>query len=201
MATFAKQFGSKEVADLHFYKVGDVSVAANGDVSATSSPVLVLDTLKVSTLELTAESVASRGGYGNPKLIIWDYNREGTITLEDATMSMKTWEIMYGDNAGENNVITINAHKFPGVYAVVGKTWVRDTEGRDHIFTFYIPKAKISSESSSIVMEAEGDPSVFNMTLEVLRGNQEGDMIQLILNENTTDEVTNPKIEWTESAE
>lgn len=35
-------------------------------------PVLFLDTLKVSTIEQTAEQVDARGGKGNPKLITWD---------------------------------------------------------------------------------------------------------------------------------
>lgn len=39
----------------------------------------------------------------------------------------------------------------------------------------------------------------FNMTLEVLRGNEAGDMVQLILDENT-EGGTNPAIEWTENA-
>lgn len=141
----------------------------------------------------------------NPKLIVWDYNREATVNLEDATMTMECLEVMYGELAAEkgNNIITINANKFPGTYAVVGKTWARDIDGVDHIFTFYIPKAKISSESTTISMQAEGDPSVFNMTLEVLRGNKEGDMVQLILeqNENADVEPTNPKIDWDETGE
>lgn len=203
MAAFAKQFGIKEVADVHFYPVGAVTVAANGDVSATEKPVLVLDTLKVSDIEFTAESVAARGGKGNPKLIVWDYNREATVTLEDATMTMECLEIMYGEIGEDkgNNIITINANKFPGTYAVVGKTWARDIDGIDHVFTFYIPKAKISSESTTISMQAEGDPSVFNMTLEVLRGDAKGDMVQLILNENTDKDTTptNPPIVWTEN--
>lgn len=67
MAAFAKQFGIKEVADVHFYPVGKVTVGTDGKVSATAKPVLVLDTLKVSDLEFTAESVAARGGKGNKR--------------------------------------------------------------------------------------------------------------------------------------
>lgn len=137
----------------------------------------------------------------NPKLIVWDYNREATVTLEDATMTVECLEVMYGELEADkgNNVIVINANKFPGTYAVVGKTWARDIDGVDHVFTFYIPKAKISSESTTISMQAEGDPSVFNMTLEVLRGNEAGDMVQLILDENTAGG-TNPAITWNETA-
>lgn len=46
----------KEVADVVFY-----SLDANGD---KERPVLYLDSLKVSTIEQTAENVSSRGGKG-----------------------------------------------------------------------------------------------------------------------------------------
>ena len=186
MAQFNKKFGIKEVADVGFYKVGTVTVGENGAVSATAAPVLTFDTLKVSTLEMTAEQAEARGGKGNPPLIIWDYGREVNVTLEDAVLSMGCLEAMFGDTTGDN-VITINANKFPGVYAVVGQTFARDIDGVDHLFTFYIPKAKIQSENT-ITMEAEGDPTVFNMSLRVLRGNENGDMVQFILQETGEDE-------------
>lgn len=191
MAQFNKKFGIKEVADVGFYKVGTVTVSEAGAISATAAPVLTFDTLKVSTLEMTAEQAEARGGKGNPPLIIWDYGREVNVTLEDAVLSMGCLEAMFGDTSGDN-VITINANKFPGVYAVVGQTYARDIDGVDHLFTFYIPKAKIQSENT-ITMEAEGDPTVFNMSLRVLRGNDDGDMVQFILQE-TADGETTPEI-------
>ena len=189
MAQFEKKFGIKEVADVGFYKVGTVSVnEETGAVTATANPVLTFDTLKVSTLEMTAETAEARGGKGNPPLIIWDYGREVNVTLEDAVLSMACLETMFGDT-NNNNVITINANKFPGVYAVVGQTYARDIDGVDHLFTFYIPKAKIQSENT-ITMEAEGDPTVFNMSLRVLRGNDDGDMVQFILQQTAEDDET-----------
>lgn len=178
-----KKFGIKEVADVGFYTVGTVEVnEETGAVTATAAPVLTFDTLKVSTLEMTAEQSEARGGKGNPPLIIWDYGREVNVTLEDALMSMDCLNAMFGDTTA-NNVITVNANKFPGTYAVVGMTYARDEDGYDHVFTFYIPKAKIQSENT-ITMEAEGDPTVFNMSLRVLRGNDAGDMVKFILNKN-----------------
>ena len=188
MAQFNKKFGIKEVADVGFYKVGTVSVSEQGEITATAAPVLTFDTLKVSTLEMTAEQSEARGGKGNPPIIIWDYGREVNVALEDAVLSMGCLEAMFGDASGKN-VITINANKFPGVYAVVGQTYARDVDGVDHLFTFYIPKAKIQSENT-ITMEAEGDPTVFNMSLRVLRGNDKGDMVQFILKETLSSETT-----------
>jgi hypothetical protein len=50
----ANGFGIKEVADVGFYEVGTVTVDSNGVVTG-GKPLFVLDTLKVSTIENTAE--------------------------------------------------------------------------------------------------------------------------------------------------
>ena len=189
-AAFTKKFGIKEVADVGFYAVGDIKVEGN-TITATKAPVLKFDTLKVSTIEMTAENSEARGGKGNPALISWDYGREITVNLEDALLSMDTLSHLFEGKANEDDVITINANKFPGTYAIVGVTYARDEDGKDNLFYFYIPKAKIQSETT-LTMEAEGDPTVFNMSLKVLRGNAAGDMMQLIGVKN--DEDTAPDI-------
>lgn len=178
------KFGIKEVADVRFYEVGDIKInAESGAVEAgegkdvVPAAQLTLDTLKVSTIEFTAEQAEARGGKGNAPLIIWDYGREVNVTLEDALLSMETMRLMFGDD-GEGT-IEINANKFPGTYSVVGKTFARNyKDGKDHLFTFFIPKAKIQSENT-LTMEADGDPTVFNMSLRVLRGDN-GQMMELV---------------------
>lgn len=186
-AAFTKKFGIKEVADVGFYNIDAITVNGN-TITATSAPVLKFDTLKVSTIEMTAENSEARGGKGNPALISWDYGREITVNLEDALLSMDTLSHLFEGKANEDDVITINANKFPGTYAIVGVTYARDVDGKDNLFYFYIPKAKIQSETT-LTMEAEGDPTVFNMSLKVLRGNEAGDMMQLIGVKNTGDAV------------
>ena len=192
-AAFTKKFGIKEVADVGFYAVDSITV--NGTtITASAAPVLKFDTLKVSTIEMTAESSEARGGKGNPALISWDYGREITVNLEDALLSMDTLSHLFEGKANEDDVITINANKFPGTYAIVGVTYARDEDGKDNLFYFYIPKAKIQSETT-LTMEAEGDPTVFNMSLKVLRGNAAGDMMQLIgikNDQDTAPEITLP---------
>lgn len=207
------------------------------------APVLYLDTLKVSTIEQTAENTSARGGKGNPELISWDYGKEITLTLEDALFSAKSMAIMYGvdikdtgDFADENEIlktvkpsqvssdgskitingqdftvsgsvtyygadgsttdktsavyatakitvsgqkIVISSDKFPGTYYVTGDTYARsETTGKDEFFQFIIPKAKMQSEVT-LTMEAEGDPSTFNMSLKVLRP-ENGEMMKLV---------------------
>lgn len=222
-------------------------------------PVLFLDTLKVSTLEQTADNTAATGGRGNSQLIIWDFGKEITLTLQDALYSPASMSAMlgsggvnflkgvkdthkidrtekciaersfivpagnsigvpsegdntpqavyidlatmdpyqdgtpiaegevylkwtrsvaYGDNS-LGNTIEISADKFPGTYKVVGDTYVRSKDtGEDQHFQFVIPQAKLGSEVS-ITLEADGEPTVFDMTLSVLRP-EDGKMVKLI---------------------
>lgn len=251
MANILSRYGIKEVADVTFYKI-------NNDESQ-GAPVLYLDTLKVSTIEQTAENAEARGGKGNAALISWDFGKEITVTLEDALYSPKSLALIYGDDNGtpdnldtssglikktlwnktsnitldladstnykattkinginvtltkcsfyandgekiENmtadtayNYVTgdmpvaagglcidVTANNFPGTYYVTGDTYARnEATGKDEFFQFIIPKAKVMSESNTITMEAEGDPTVFTMNLKVLRP-RDGVMMKLV---------------------
>lgn len=238
MANILEKYGIKEVADVMFYEIDESG--------APSTPVLYLDTLKVSTIEQTAEEATANGGKGNPPLIVWDYGKEITVTLEDALFSAKSMAIMFGngtvatttsklkktiswiagatpavpstfdgpqgkkyavptgavtyDATGSSTTsftsgqiyyttfempvtavyeIEISPNSFPGTYYVTGDTYARSaTNGRDEFFQFIVPKAKVQAENT-ITLEAEGDPSVFNMNLRVLRPN-DGAMMRLV---------------------
>lgn len=247
MVNILDRYGIKEVADVTFYELNNSGMPTH--------PVLYLDTLKVSTIEQTAEEAEARGGKGNAALIAWDYGKEINVTLEDALFSAKSMAIMFGngtvknftsdasnhtdyimktiqivttaekkdpndgqwvgpdgkqyaminakyyDAEGKNvestaleantrylctfdlkatgAVIDVSANTFPGTYYVVGDTYARsEASGADEMFQFIIPKAKVTSENT-ITLEAEGDPSVFNMSLKVLRPS-DGVMMRLI---------------------
>ena len=232
MANILEKYGIKEVADVTFYKI-----KADG---TAGDPVLYLDTLKVSTIEQTAEQVDARGGKGNPRLVTWDYNKDITVTLEDALFSAKSMAVMFGNGtvaetatlslkktisfvatsnsaagvptqwegpegklypisggtiysaagatvatsavatgtqyfltfdvtAKDVGTIEVGSNTFPGTYYVTGDTYARsEVDGEDEFFQFIIPKAKMSAENT-ITLEAEGDPSVFNLNLTVLK--------------------------------
>ena len=121
------RYGIKEVADVTFYKI-------DKDGKPTT-PVLYLDTLKVSTIEQTAENTSARGGKGNPELIMWDYGKEITVTLEDALFSAKSMAIMYGavDADGDAAINTSDALK-------ILKT---------------VPKAQVTADSKVVVNGTE----------------------------------------------
>ena len=75
--------------------------------------------------------------------------------------------------------VTISSDTFPGTYRVVGDTFMRDTKGKDVPFQFIIEQAKVQS-NVTITLEAEGDPSTFDMTLNVLRASEGHDMMRLV---------------------
>lgn len=76
--------------------------------------------------------------------------------------------------------IDINASTFPGIYYVTGDTYARNYEsGKDEYLQLIFPKAKITSDDISLTMEADGDPSTFNMNLRLLRSGN-GNMMKLV---------------------
>lgn len=246
MGNILEKYGIKEVADVMFYEIDSTGAAGK--------PVLYLDTLKVSTIEQTAEEAIARGGKGNAPLVTWDYGKDINVTLEDALFSAKSMAIMFGDStvktdttvlkktvawtyvtdmstypstfdgpqgkkyeikssyspvtydatgstvdisalssadAGKilyttfdmpitnQGIIEVSANSFPGTYYVTGDTYARSAiTGNDEFFQFIIPKAKVKS-GNTITLEAEGDPSVFNMDLHVLRPS-DGVMMKLV---------------------
>lgn len=223
-------------------------------------PVLFLDTLKVSTLEQTAETSYATGGRGNSNLIGWDFGKTITLSLQDALFTPASMSLMFGNYEGSDfregvkeaktidrtekvtakrsfivpagnqngvpseadktaqavfldpntmepyqdgtpiaegevflkwtrsiayegetlgHVIEISADKFPGTYKVVGETYIRSKDtGEDERFQFIIPQAKMTSEQT-ITLEADGEASVFDMNMEVLRPD-DGIMLRLV---------------------
>ena len=98
--------------------------------------------------------------------------------FNDLTVGDKVF-VHYKVTPTSKKVININADTFPGTYYITGDTFCRsDVTGEDDFFQFIIPKAKMSSENT-ITLEAEGDPSVFNLNLTVLRP-ESGPMMQLV---------------------
>lgn len=93
-----EQYGIKEVADVTLY-----AIELNKYDDEVYIPIMYLDTLKVSTIEQTAEETSARGGLGNPELITWDYGKEITVTLEDALFTPASQSLMWGGKFGTKN--------------------------------------------------------------------------------------------------
>lgn len=89
------------------------------------------------------------------------------------------WEESYTGASDANKAIelVISPSTFPGTYRVIGDALIRNQNGTDEAFQFCINKAKMLSEVT-LTMQAEGDPSSFSMTLNVLR-DDDGNMMSL----------------------
>ena len=85
-----EQYGIKEVADVCLY-----SIELDDNDEEIYTPILYLDTLKISQIEETAQTVYAQGGLGNEKLIGWDYGRDINITLEDALFTPRHQQLLW----------------------------------------------------------------------------------------------------------
>lgn len=81
---------------------------------------------------------------------------------------------------GSAHKIEISANTFPGTYKIVGDTYARSSKtGKDSMFQIVINKAKVLADQT-ITMEAEGDPSTFNLNLRALRPDDNSPIMELI---------------------
>lgn len=126
--------------------------------------------------------VRARDGYvwGDVESKPTDTNNQREFkAFENGEAYFITFEVQYKSAM----TIDITSSNFPGTYYVTGDTYARSEKtGTDSFFQLIIPKAKVLSEDVSLTMEAEGDPSTFQMNLKVLRNqeaNQKG-MVQLV---------------------
>ena len=152
-SSILEKYGIKEVADVVFYEIDSKG--------APSAPVLYLDTLKVSTIEQSAEVVDATGGKGNVKLISWDTNKEVTATFEDALFSVKSLAIMFGgkvDNKGTNQEVLKTISTDKAKYDSTEQTWEVDL-GK-HVVT--IEKAKVlhyKYDNTGKVVDCDSTPT------------------------------------------
>lgn len=90
----------------------------------TNAPVLYLDSLKVSSLDVGASRVHAKGGRGNPRLIGWSSDKEPTFKAEDALISPESLAILAGTTV---TTADVTAHKKESF--IVGTTTGAATTG------------------------------------------------------------------------
>lgn len=113
------------------------------------------------------------------------FTRKNGNVIEGNLRVIKQYEIYYkwtrskaSENTSLGHQISVDAIHFPGTYRLVGETYSRSRKtGKDQRFQFEIPLCKMGTENN-LTLEAEGDPTTFNMTLKVLR-REDGVMMKL----------------------
>ena len=148
----------------------------------------ITKTVNMSAIQVSGEDVIVSTAAGDIKIpteVKFYDSKAKEVTAEGATAKAKyeaakaTAAYATFDINVEGQEIVISAEKFPGTYYVTGDTYARSEDtGEDEFFQFIIPKAKVLSEVT-LTMEAEGDPSTFNMNLKVLRP-KDGKMMKLV---------------------
>ena len=137
-----QKYGIKEVADVVFY-----SVTVVGD-EEFYTPVLFLDTLKVSTLEKSAEKVEARGGKGNKKLITWNFGKEITLNLEDALFSPASMSMIWGGKLNS---------KLSDYTSAIVKCNLANKYGDLHYSTKAYPSPALTDDEWEIVFNISND--------------------------------------------
>lgn len=138
-----EQYGIQEVADCTLY-----SIELDENDDEIYVPIMYFDTLKISTLEGTAEQVSARGGLGNPELIVWDYGKEITVTLQDALYTPASQSLTWGGQYKAKNFElygTFTNYVYPK--DKYGRTLYYDEKGGTNTHTEEKENAKIIIDS------------------------------------------------------
>ena len=82
---------------------------------------------------------------------------------------VKSLTIAPRDKKIKGNRITVKADQWPGMYMVVGETYIRNRDtGEDERMQLKFPMCKVRSDQT-ITLSADGEPTTFNLNLEVAR--------------------------------
>ena len=140
-----QKYGIKEVAAVTFY-----SITSIGD-EIIYTPVLFLDTLKVSTVQKTGQKVSAEGGKGNKKLISWSFGKEITLQLEDALFSPASMSmIMNGNLKG----------KLSAYLSAIVKSNLANGYGKKHYSVKAYASPPMTEEEWNIVFNAATDGEI-----------------------------------------
>ncbi len=108
---------------------------------------------------------------------LWSYVNPKTMTPYDDDYWFSQGEPYYVKSLTlapknkklKSQKIIVTAGQFPGMYMLVGETYIRSRDtGEDERMQIKIPLCKVKSDQN-LTLEAEGEPTVFNMDIEVAR--------------------------------
>lgn len=94
--------------------------------------------------------------------------QDGTPIAEGETIIKWTRSISY-DNSSLGSTIEVISDKFPGIYKMVGETETKSKDGKIKRMQIEVCEAKLSANDTSLNLEADGDPTVIDFKMTVLR--------------------------------
>ncbi len=183
-------------ANIYVSKADGINLTTAVATSTSTDPVLTVTIVKNSAAQSYLAlpttrlpvSGATRSGF------LQTQSDDGTeLVMDSADPTMCLAKITSGCVAGDSVavyytfnsfasntvVMQIDSSYFPGTYRIVGDTVIRNAfTQKDESFQVIINKAKIAA-GFTMTFQADGDPSVFDMDVEVLR-DPSGNMVTMV---------------------
>ena len=144
--------------------VGTLYDTANSKVQ---TPLVYLDTLKITNINAEGPNKTATGGMAADTLI--KYGKKFTIEMQDALGRYGVLTNLYGANvSGEKDILAIT-DKFPGEMTLVGTTFFIDqATGAKQPLKIVVP-IFLGNGIFNLSQDAEGDVSTFDLNGDILR--------------------------------
>ncbi len=156
-------------------RAGDAHVGL-GDPSNPTNGVVGLDyDLTDSNLAIDSGTCVPCCKKANLSRAIWAYVNPRTMSPYDddywfhqgEPYLKKSLSLSAKNSKLKAQKIVVNTGEFPGMYKIVGETYIRSREtGEDERVQLSFPLCKIKSDQT-LTLEADGDPTTFNLDVEV----------------------------------
>lgn len=162
----------------------------NGTVNSTASNLMRTVTFTATSASGSGVPTTWEGPKGSIAIdssgaAIYDENG-ASVTAASLTAGSKYFYTFFVAPTAYKEIV-VGPNTFPGTYYITGDTYARsEITGEDEFFQFVVPKGKITSENT-ITLEAEGDPSVFQMNVDVLRATENGKHVMMKLIQYSVD--------------
>lgn len=157
----------------------------------SDTPPVVPTPTDTTKFELKTREVDPKAVVGEDTTVMKNYNDAAEARKKDGRLwayinprTMKPYDDTYWFHQGEPyyvksltiapagkqlkaNKITIKADQWPGMYMMLGETYIRNRDtGEDERLQIKIPLCKVQS-NQTLTLQADGDPTTFSATLEV----------------------------------
>lgn len=176
-----------------------LSMLAGTTLQTTEDTVLhKREVLTVSATDTVTLSETPLDGNSTDTLFVYKQDDDSGSPLTIVNVTGKEVGLGYGEQVDEGDkvvayypyetdglanrpqIVTITSEDFPGYYRVVGDTVVRNARtGLDEKFQLIVERAKIQP-GFTVSMQAEGDPAVFDMNLQVFKPIDKTEMVKMV---------------------
>lgn len=131
--------GIKEVADVVVYSITRI------EDEEVYTPVLMFDSLKVSSLSKSSDTITQKGGIGNSSILSWSYTKDIKLKLEDALFSQASMDLYL-------NGRFMAKHKTH--MSLIMKLNIANKYGKKHYHPIAKPSPKLTSDEEELLFAA-----------------------------------------------